>query len=237
MSVRMMSSELDSPKERLMLLLCVLFGHALLLGLLVVQRANMAPKPLEIELALSASEPAQTLPPLAAKPTLSPIPVLTPKATPAPLAKVVPVASSVAPAPVAIATAAATSPPAPSPPAAVPTQSHTELAASAVPQNVVVSQTTTTVLPNADAAYLTNPKPSYPPLSRRLGEQGIVMLNVLVGEDGNVQKLEVAKSSGSTRLDEAASRAVQSWRFAPGKRAGIAQTMWVKVPISFILEK
>jgi protein TonB len=214
MSVRMMSSELDSPKERLMLLLCVLFGHALLLGLLVVQRANTAPKPLEIELALSASEPAQTLPPLAAKPTLSPIPVLTPKATPA-----------------------ATSPPAPSPPAAVPTQSHTELAASTVPQNVVVSQTTTTVLPNADAAYLTNPKPSYPPLSRRLGEQGIVMLNVLVGEDGNVQKLEVAKSSGSTRLDEAASRAVQSWRFAPGKRAGIAQTMWVKVPISFILEK
>jgi protein TonB len=221
----MMSSELDSPKERRLLLLCVLFGHALLLGVLALQRANTAPKPLEIELSLSAAEPAPTSQLLAAKPT------------PAPVTKPVPVAPAVVPAPAAVATPAPTSPATLSAPAAAPTQSHVEGAQSTVTPTTTMPQTAATVLPNADAAYLTNPKPGYPPLSRRLGEQGVVILSVLVGEGGDVQKLDVAKSSGSARLDEAASRAVQSWRFTPGKRAGAAQAMWVKVPISFILEK
>ena len=220
-----MPAELNSPKERRLLLLCVLLGHALLLGVLALQRANTAPKPLEIELSLSAAEPAPASQPLAAKPT------------PAPVTQPVSVAPAVVPAPAAVATPAPTSPAAPSAPATALTQSHVEGTQSTVTPNATMPQTAATVLPNADAAYLTNPKPGYPPLSRRLGEQGVVILSVLVGEGGDVQKLDVAKSSGSARLDEAASRAVQSWRFSPGKRAGIAQAMWVKVPISFILEK
>jgi protein TonB len=70
-----------------------------------------------------------------------------------------------------------------------------------------------------------------------LGEQGIVTLNVLVNISGAVEKLDIAKSSGFARLDEAASRAVQSWRFSAGTRAGVPEVMWIKVPISFILEK
>jgi protein TonB len=233
MSVRMMSSELDSPKERHMLLLYVVLSHFFLFGLLALQRPNIAPKPLEIELALSAAESAQTTQPLAAKP----ISVPASKPTPTPAPKPASVASAVTPVPAVVPTPAPTSPAMPSTPAAVPTQSQTEGAQSTAAPKVAMPQTAATVLPNADAAYLTNPKPGYPPLSRRLGEQGVVVLSVLVGEGGEVQKLELVKSSGYTRLDEAASQVVQNWRFAPGKRAGIVQTMWVKVPISFILEK
>ena len=228
-----MPSDLDSPKERRMLLLCVLVGHALLFGLLALQRSNTVPKPLEIELNLTAAEPAPTAQPLAAKPIFVPAP----KPTPGPAAKPASVAPAVTPVPAVVPTPAPTSPATLSTPAAVPMQSQTEGAQSTAAPKAAMPQTAATVLPNVDAAYLTNPKPGYPPLSRRLGEQGVVVLSVLVGEGGDVQKLEVAKSSGSARLDEAASRAVQSWRFAPGKRAGIAQIMWVKVPISFMLEK
>lgn len=236
MSERVIPSELDSPKERRMLLLGVILGHTLLLALLAMQRESAAPKPLDIELSLSAAEPAPTAQPLAAKP----LPVPTPKPTPTSVAKPMPAAPAVVPVPTptAVAAPAPISPAAPSAQAVTaPTQSQSDNAQSAAPAKAAAPQTAATVLPNADAAYLTNPKPGYPPLSRRLGEQGVVLLNVLVGEGGEVQKLEVAKSSGSTRLDEAASRAVQSWHFAPGKRAGVLQAMWVKVPISFILEK
>ncbi len=54
-----LSSELDSPKERRVLLLCVLLGHALVFGLFTLQKANTSPQPLEIELSLSAVEPNQ----------------------------------------------------------------------------------------------------------------------------------------------------------------------------------
>jgi periplasmic protein TonB len=92
-------------------------------------------------------------------------------------------------------------------------------------------------LPNVDAAYLTNPRPAYPSLSRRLGESGTVLLNVWVNVNGDVQSLTVAQSSGFARLDDAAQKTVSTWRFTAGHVGGQAQAMWVKVPISFILEK
>lgn len=76
--------------------------------------------------------------------------------------------------------------------------------------------------PVSDAAHLQNPRPPYPAASRRLGEQGRVVVRVLVGEDGTARKAQVQNSSGHHRLDQAALAAVMSWRFVPGKRAGIA---------------
>ena len=38
--------------------------------------------------------------------------------------------------------------------------------------------------PRFDADYLNNPKPAYPSMSKRLGEEGQVLLRVLVGQDG-----------------------------------------------------
>ena len=91
-------------------------------------------------------------------------------------------------------------------------------------------------LPSSDADYLNNPKPAYPPMSRRLGEQGTVIVRALIGTDGNAQKAEVQQSSGFERLDRAALETALKWRYLPGKRAGVPEAMWFKVPLRFVLE-
>lgn len=87
-----------------------------------------------------------------------------------------------------------------------------------------------------DVDYLRNPKPVYPAMSRRLREEGKVMLRVYVSPDGNPQDIEIKRSSGSVRLDEAAKTAVQRWRFVPARRGNAAVAAWVVVPIVFNLE-
>ena len=91
-------------------------------------------------------------------------------------------------------------------------------------------------LPSSNADYLQNPKPAYPPLSRRLGEQGKVIVRVLIGTDGVPKKAEMRQSSGFDRLDQAALNTVLKWRYVPGKRAGVAEEMWFNVPLTFVLE-
>jgi protein TonB len=91
-------------------------------------------------------------------------------------------------------------------------------------------------LPTSDADYLHNPKPPYPPLSRRLGEQGKVVVRALIGLDGTAQQVQIKQSSGFERLDQSALATVLRWRYVPGKRAGVAEAMWFNVPITFVLE-
>ena len=91
-------------------------------------------------------------------------------------------------------------------------------------------------LPSSDADYLQNPKPAYPAISKRLGEQGKVIVRVLIGVDGTAQRAEIRQSSGYDRLDQAALTTVQRWRYVPGKRGGVAEAMWFNVPINFVLE-
>ena len=87
-----------------------------------------------------------------------------------------------------------------------------------------------------DAAYLHNPRPSYPPLSRRLGEQGKVLLRVRVSADGQPAAVDLEKSSNFERLDEAARQVVARWRFVPAKRGDEAIEATVIVPIVFRLD-
>ena len=91
-------------------------------------------------------------------------------------------------------------------------------------------------LPSSDADYLQNPKPPYPPVSRRLNEQGKTTVRVLIGPDGQPQRAEIARSSGFERLDQAAISTVMRWRYVPGKRGGVAEAMWFNVPINWVLE-
>ena len=91
-------------------------------------------------------------------------------------------------------------------------------------------------MPSSDAAYLNNPKPGYPAISKRMGEQGKVVLRVLIGTDGLPQQVEIKQSSGFDRLDRQAQEAVMRWRFVPGKRNGVPEAMWNLVPINFVLE-
>jgi protein TonB len=96
--------------------------------------------------------------------------------------------------------------------------------------------TPVTVLPSSNADYLNNPAPAYPAISRRLGEQGKVVIRVLIDKDGKPQQGEIGQSSGYTRLDQAALHAVMAWRYVPGRRDGTAQDMWFNVPIHFALQ-
>lgn len=91
-------------------------------------------------------------------------------------------------------------------------------------------------LPVSDAAYLNNPQPAYPAISRRMGEQGKVIVRAYIGTDGTAQRAEVRQSSGSARLDDAAVQTVLRWRYVPGKRGGVPEAMWFNIPINFVLE-
>lgn len=95
----------------------------------------------------------------------------------------------------------------------------------------------TVTQPRFDADYLNNPKPAYPAMSKRLGEEGQVLLRVLVGQEGGAEQIEVLRSSGFTRLDEAARAAVSKWRFVPAKVGSNATQAWVQVPVTFELRR
>ncbi len=84
-----------------------------------------------------------------------------------------------------------------------------------------------------DADYLNNPAPAYPPLSRRLGEEGKVMLRVFVEPSGRPNQVEIKAGSGWPRLDQAALEAVRRWQFIPARRGDEAVGAWVLVPIVF----
>jgi len=91
-------------------------------------------------------------------------------------------------------------------------------------------------LPSSSADYLNNPPPPYPPLSKRLGEQGRVVVRARIEVNGSASQAEIRTSSGYERLDQAALQTVQRWRYLPGKRAGVPEAMWFNIPIQFVLE-
>ena len=90
--------------------------------------------------------------------------------------------------------------------------------------------------PHFDVAYLNNPRPAYPPIARKLGLEGVVLLRVDVSAKGTPQKITVAQTSGASLLDEAAMKAVQGWTFVPARRGDAAIAHPVEVPIRFQLK-
>jgi periplasmic protein TonB len=90
--------------------------------------------------------------------------------------------------------------------------------------------------PIYNADYLSNPAPIYPSVSRRMGEQGKVILRVLVNIKGTADDVQVRTSSGFGRLDDAARDTVRRWKFVPAKRGPDPVAAWVLIPVSFRLE-
>lgn len=89
--------------------------------------------------------------------------------------------------------------------------------------------------PRSNASGLNNPKPPYPLLSRNLGEEGTVILNVMVETDGTVSAVSIARSSGYDRLDQSALRTVQRWHYQPAQQQGQAIRMRNQQPVTFRL--
>lgn len=82
-----------------------------------------------------------------------------------------------------------------------------------------------------------NTPPSYPEIARRNGWEGRVLVRVEVSAEGRPVSTAIAKSSGYGVLDQAALRAVKSWRFQPRTVAGLPAPGSVEVPVNFSLNR
>jgi protein TonB len=82
---------------------------------------------------------------------------------------------------------------------------------------------------------LKNPAPIFPEYARTRGWEGTVILSVLVGSDGKVQKITVERSSKHQILDESALKTVRKWQFKPAQVGNLVFASWIKVPVRFVL--
>lgn len=109
-------------------------------------------------------------------------------------------------------------------------------AASPAPQAEAKEAAQAVTPPRSDAAHLNNPPPPYPPLSRRLHEEGRVVLDVYILADGRVGETRLRRSSGHPRLDEVALEAVRRWRYVPARRGDEPIPFWYVQPVDFRLD-
>ena len=183
----------------------------------LVEFMQTQPTPKTSEQPVAKPIPVPPRPQPVAAPTPSPQPQPSPSKVSAPteVAQAAPVAPVSAP----------TSPTPPAPPAPP----------APAPAPVVTAPSKTEV--SIPASYsASNQKPIYPNMSKRLGEQGTVVLRVLVKADGSAGEVEVKSSSSYPRLDQAAVEAVKTWRFNSAKIDGKAIDEWYQVPIPFKLQ-
>ena len=76
-------------------------------------------------------------------------------------------------------------------------------------------------------------QPDYPLLAKEMKVQGSVVLQALIGKDGNIQDLHVL--SGPAILSEAARQAVKQWRFRPYMQNGEAVETEARVTVNFTI--
>ena len=210
--------------------LVVILAHLLTFALLIYSRAITTPPQLPESLmveVLDSNTPKQV--------QIQPVQPATPEPT-KPISKPV---KNVTPTPVLASQSQAPAVMAPQPtPIAAP--QPTPQTVTATPSTNSMTNTAAapaTTAPSFDAAYLDNPAPKYPTISKRMGEQGVVKLRVFVESNGKPSKIELFKSSNTSRLDQAAIDAVWQWKFVPAKRGNESIADWVIVPIVFSLNK
>ena len=214
-----------TPAQRHAMVGAIVAAHAVgLWGLLQIREvrdavADVAP----MFVSLVAPEPPKPVPPPPPPPPLhqpvlkKPPPVVIAAApTPAPVTPVfvVPPPEVVPPPPPPVAVVAPAPPAPPAPPPA--------------PK----------IIPASAVQYLGDPPvPEYPRLSIRNNETGRVMLRIYIDEAGLPRTVQVEKSSGHPRLDEAGAAAMRKARFKPYTENGQAVAGWAFVPLDFALEK
>lgn len=87
-----------------------------------------------------------------------------------------------------------------------------------------------------DRDIFLNPKPIYPLLSRRMREQGAVHLKLCIDERGDVESVQLAKSSGYEKLDRSAMDGVRQWKFSALEFQDQTISHCYHLPIHFRLE-
>ena len=79
-----------------------------------------------------------------------------------------------------------------------------------------------------------DPEPEYSDEARRVKHQGVVILSVIVDQEGRPREIRLARSLGMG-LDEKAIEAVKKWKFSPGMKDGLPVAVQVSVEVSFRL--
>lgn len=151
----------------------------------------LPPTPVAAPVAMQSIAPPTPTPPVHTKPKVQPKPTPTPKPTPRPL----PESAAPSPTPVAAPDPTPAAPVAPPAPAA-PAISRQTMEISA-PKNVS----------HLDCNIA---EPDYPALSKRRGETGTAYVRFVVGLTGKLESIELKKSSGFSRLDDAALSAMHA---------------------------
>lgn len=143
--------------------------------------------------------------------------------------RMVPVPRTDPPVPIAVVPTAVETP-------AAPVIVASEPSRAVEPQTPLARAEPVSTPPLFNASYLRNPAPAYPVAARRRGDQGTVLLKVMVDPEGLPVRVELDQSSGSRPLDHAALDAVRGWRFVPARRGTLNVEGWVRVPVVFRLE-
>ena len=83
---------------------------------------------------------------------------------------------------------------------------------------------------------VSSPKPGYPPMARTLRVEGVVVVSVLVDENGQVQDVRVVEPiRQNVGLNEAAVQAARAARYKPATKDGVRVKMWTRLRIPFKL--
>lgn len=84
------------------------------------------------------------------------------------------------------------------------------------------------------ARLVTKVDPIYPEVARRLGTQGLVVLDAVIAPDGSVRKLRAV--SGPDVLVQSATAAVGSWKFEPYLSSGKPVEVETMIAVEFRLD-
>lgn len=93
------------------------------------------------------------------------------------------------------------------------------------------------VVKSSSVCYLVRPVPVYPIASQELGEEGTVIVKVLIDQQGKAKEVSVDKSSGYPRLDRAAVAAEKTARYRPYMEGGVVHMALVTHPTTFTLNE
>jgi protein TonB len=212
--------------------------HVALVAVVTTMRNEPKPRPVEarsITAQLISAEPAPVAAPVAVESTptppppkpVPPKPAVKPKVQPRPQPTAKPMPQSDAPSPIA-APAPDPTPPAPPAPAAA---AQPEAAAPAV------GRPTMALSAPKDISHLSCNivQPDYPTMAKRRGETGTAVIGFVLGVSGKLENIALKKSSGSSRLDEAALDAVRASACKTYKENGEAIRAVTSVPFVFSL--
>lgn len=208
--------------------------HAALLGAALTMRNEPLPRPIEsksITAQLISETPQPAPQPVAVETPPPPKPVPQPVPKPQPKPKVKPkIEPKPTPMPVTEAPSQIAAP-APEPTPAAPAQPAPAPAAPAIGKPSM----DLTAPKNVAHLSCNITQPDYPAMSKRRGETGTAIVRLTVGLAGKIENVTLQKSSGSSRLDDAALDAVRGSACSPYKENGEAIRATATVPFVFSL--